>query len=288
MSTTFPVSEGFIPFRGYRTWYRIVGDLGQIMPDKCPVLMLHGSPVSHESLEPLERLAETGRPVILYDQLGCGNSDRPDDTSLWSMALFVDEVAVVRHALGLDRIHLLGHSWGGKVALEYTLTQPAGLVSLILHSTRASNSLDEAEFNRLRGELPRDVQTTLYEHEAAGTTDDPAYQEAIRVFDLRHICRIDPWPEFLQRALERPPVGDFNLDDWDIRMRLEEIHIPTLITSGRHDIATPIQVEVLRDGIAGSEWVLFEASSHYAHAEEPNRYLSVVDDFLTRVEQNSM
>ncbi len=276
--------EGFVPVRGYRTWYRIVGDISDTESGKLPLLAVHGGPISHESLEPLEQLAESGRPVVFYDQLGCGRSDRPDVSSPWSIQLFVDELATVRRELGLDRLHLLGHSWGGVVALEYMLSRPTGVMSLILHSSCASFAMLDADWDMLRSQLPETVRETLSRHEAAGSTDDPEYLQAHRVFDLRHICRIDPWPDFLQRACERLQVAEPDVGGWDIRSRLGEIRVPTLILSGQYDISTPEQNQILHRGISDSEWVLFEHSSHYAHAEEPARYFQVLEDFLTRAD----
>jgi proline-specific peptidase len=288
MSTNDSGSDGFIPFRGFRTWYRIVGDAKKAAPGKFPVLAIHGSPLSHQSLEPLARIIDTGRSVIFYDQLGCGDSDQPEDQSIWSMELFIDQLATLREALDLNLVHLFGHSFGGMIALEYMFTKPSGIVSLTLHSTPASYPLFGVEWDRLRSELPLDVQETLAKHEAGGTIDDPAYQKAREVFDHRHIWRLDPLPDYLLRALENLQVAKFDLDEWDVRSRLEEIEISTLITSGKYDIVTPMLAEILRDGIAGSEWVIFKESSHYAHAEEPDHFLSIMDGFLTRVEQREV
>ena len=149
------ISEGHIPFRGYRTWYRVVGDAEQ--PGKSPLLCLHGGPGSgHFYLEPLEALAETGRRVILYDQLGCGNSDVPEDLSTYTVSLYVDEVTAVRKALGLESLHILGHSWGGMLAMEYALTQPDGLRSLILSNTGSSMPQWMAEDAVLLRKAPRE------------------------------------------------------------------------------------------------------------------------------------
>src|SRR5918912_3543664 len=141
------VSEGFVDFRGYRTWYRAVGSGG------TPLLALHGGPGStHHYFAPLERLADE-RPVVVYDQIGCGSSDRPSDLE-WSVEVFREELAAVRSQLGLDRVHLLGTSWGGMLALEHVLSGADGIVSLILSSTLAS--LDEwvVEQKRLVAGLP--------------------------------------------------------------------------------------------------------------------------------------
>ena len=301
MPSATPVSEGFVPFRGFRTWYRIVGDLAQLGgPAKLPLLALHGGPgESHDYLEPLEELADTGRLINFYDQLGGGNSDQPNDPSLWSIELFLEELSTVRHELGLDHIHLLGYSWGGMLAMEYALTQPVGLASLILSSSPASIPQWIAEANRLRRELPQEVQETLLYHEEAGTTDEAAYEEAMQVYEKRHICRLDPWPEPWKRTLAKlesnPEVSDTmwgpnefhvtgTLKEWDVRDRLGEIHLPTLVTSGRYDAATPAIAQTVHRGIAGSEWVIFEHSSHAAHLEEEEEYRRVVEDFMRRVE----
>jgi proline-specific peptidase len=241
-------------------------------------------------------LARTGRAVVFYDQLGCGSSDRPDDPTLWGIDLFLAELAAIRAALALDRLHLLGFSWGGALALEYALTRPPGVASLILHSTFASSRAAAAIEQRAYDTLPPEVAETLRRHEAAGTVDDPAYQAARRVFDLRYVCRIDPWPDFLQRAIARSnfAIADAMEDrddrhapggrkNWDITAHLGEIQAPTLVLAGRHD-GLAGRGEVLRDSIPGAEWVRFEQSSHYAHAEEPEHFLAVLDRFLTRVE----
>jgi proline-specific peptidase len=260
-------------------------------------LILHGGPgVPHDYLENLEALASDTQRVIFYDQLGCGRSDQPDDTSLWRVERFVEELATVRRELGLDRVHILGQSWGGMLAIEYALTQPQGLVSLILSNTTSSIPLWVAEANRLRSELPPEVNDTLARHEAAGTTDDQEYQDAMQVFYDRHVVRVKPIPEYVQRALANTGFvyaymngpSEFHvigvIKDWDRTDRLSEIHVPTLILSGRYDEATPTINTILHKGIAGSEWILFENSSHLSHVEEPELYMQTVRAFLDRVE----
>src|SRR5436190_12371386 len=179
------VSEGYVDFRGYRTWYRVFGDLGS---RAAPLLALHGGPGStHHYFGPLERLADE-RPVVVYDQLGCGRSDRPQDVE-WSVAVFRDEVEAVRSQLGLARIHLLGTSWGGMLALEHVLSGAAGIVSLILSSTLADVQHWAAEQRRLRERLPADAVATLDRLEAAGAYDDPEYERAEQVYLDRHFYR---------------------------------------------------------------------------------------------------
>ncbi len=291
-------TEGEILFHGHKVWYRVVGSCSA--PGKLPLLCLHGGPgVAHDYLEPLEMIAGSGREVIFYDQLGCGNSDQPNDPSLWTIGLFLEEIGAIREALGLSELHLFGHSWGGMLAMEYALRQPSGLRSLILASAPASIPQFIAEIQRLLTELPPEVQETIRRHEEAGTTDSQAYQEAMMVFYSRHLCRVEPLPDCLNRSFEKlmrnPQVyhtmwgpSEFCatgfLKTWDVAARLNEIHLPTLITSGRQDEATPASVETVHRGIAESRWEIFEHSSHMAHLEETERYLQVINGFLEEIE----
>ncbi len=174
-------------------------------------------------------------------------SDHPDDLALWIMDTFVDEIGTVRDALGLDRFHLLGHSWGGWLALEYALAQPSGLESMVLASTSASVPAFAAETRRLKESLPAEVQRTIDEHEAAGTTDDEAYGEAAMAYYTRWICRLDPWPDHVMRSANNISEDMYatmqgpewkvtgNLKDWDVTERLGELALPVLVTSGRYD-----------------------------------------------------
>jgi L-proline amide hydrolase len=292
--------EGFIPFRGFRTWYRVVGAGEE--SGKLPLIALHGGPgASHDYLEPLEALASTGRRVIFYDQLGGGgNSDHPHDPSMWTVDLYKDELASVIRELGIARYHLFGSSWGGMLAMEHALTKPHGLASLVFAGAPCSVPQWIRETGRLRLELPLENQAILLKHEAAGTTSDPAYEEAAMLFYHRHVCRLDPWPDCVVRTFakqqQHPEVyltmsgpSEFycvgTLKDWDITDRLGEISVPTLVTSGEFDEATPTINETVHRGIPGSESVIFPNCSHMAFVEDPERYLAVLGDFVDRVER---
>ena len=297
MSSTITSQEGYVPFRGYRTWYRIVGE--QASPGKLPLLCLHGGPgATSYYLEPLAGMAQTGRQVIFYDQLGCGRSDQPGDPSMWTIDLFLEEVQAVRNALGLDHVHILGQSWGGMLLLEYALTQPKGVASLTLASTASSMPAWISEANRLVAELPEDVQETLHRHAAAGTFDSPEYEAASEVFYRRHVCRSDPWPEYFTLTNDNLRAEVYNtmwgpsefhatgtLRDWDVTDRLGEIDIPTLVTCGRYDEASPALAEMIQRGIPNAELAIIEDASHMAHGEQNEEYLRVLTAFLERVEQ---
>jgi len=293
------VTEGRIPFHGAETWYRSLDAENE--DGRLPLLCLHGGPGANWlHLKPYEALADERR-VVFYDQLGSGNSalSRPHDSEMWVPELFVEEVDAVREALGLERVHVLGHSWGGMLGMQYACGKPEGLASLIVESSPASVPDWMPELQRLRAELPPDVEATLHQHEEAGTTDDPAYQEAEMAFYQRHLCRIDPWPDWLVECFEileaNPEVyrsmngpSEFHvigtIKDWDITDRLGQIEAPTLVFSGRYDEVTPAMSEAVHRGISGSELVILEESSHTAQAEEPERTLGLVRDFLSRVE----
>ena len=190
---------------------------------------------------------------------------------------------------------MLGQSWGGMLGAEYAVTRPQGLKSLTIANSPASMKLWVEEANRLRADLPEDVQETLTRHEKAGTTDHPDYQQATMVFYERHVCRVVPFPpevaESFAQVARNPTVynvmngpNEFHvigtLKNWTIVDRLAAIDVPTLIISGRYDEATPATVQPYKDGIKGSRWEIFEHSSHMPHVEEQERCMRVVGDFL--------
>jgi L-proline amide hydrolase len=294
------IEEGFVPFRGGRTWYRSVAAVSED-DARLPLLCLHGGPGANWlHLKPYEALADERR-VVFYDQIGSGNSglEEPHEVSIWQPELFVEEVGVVREALGLERVHVLGHSWGGMLGMQYAAEQPEGLVSLIVESSPPSVPAWMEELKRLRAELPPEVAETLNRHEEAGTIDDPEYEEAAMVFYKRHVCRTDPWPDWLVEcfsALEANPEvyhamngpNEFHvvgtLREWDITPQLDGIQVPTLVFSGRHDEVTPAMTEAAHRAIPGSEYVVLEESSHMAQAEQPEETLALVRGFLSRAE----
>jgi L-proline amide hydrolase len=293
-------TEGDVSWDGHRTWYRLRGDPAAGGP--APLVLLHGGPGgTHDYLEPLLALADSGRAVVLYDQLGNGRSDHLRDAprEFWTVELFKRELCCLLEALGLSAGYLLlGQSWGGMLALEHALDRPSGLRGMVVADSPASMPLWVEEANRLRTALPADVQAVLSEHEQAGTTSSPEYLRAVDVFNRMYVCRLVPWPEPLERAFalqqEDPTVygtmigpSEFyvtgTLKDWDITARLPEIATPTLLISGLHDEATPRIVEEVHRGVAGASWELFESSSHTPHLEEPERFLASCERFFAEL-----
>lgn len=260
-----------------------------------PVLLLHGGPgAACDYLLPLaERLAEH-RPVVVYDQLGCGRSDHPDDPSLWTIERAVQELDQVRAALGLDRCHLFGQSWGGWLSIEYMVGHPAGIELLVLASTSASIPEFTAGARGLIEALPEPHRTVLIDLGARGEYDHPDYQAAVQEFYRRHLCRLDPWPDAMMRSSEQmegnqvyltmngPTEFDVigRLRDWDRTADLHRIQVPTLVTCGRYDEIVPSCSETITRGIAGAQMHVFEQSAHCAHLEEPESYAALVEGFL--------
>jgi proline-specific peptidase len=214
----------------------------------------------------------------------------------------VDEVSAVRQGLGLARVHLLGQSWGGWLAIEYMLSKPSGIVSLILASTSASLPQWARETAQLKTTLPQEVQDTIRRYETVGQFDHPEYEAATMEFYNRYVCRLDPWPDPLVRSLNNLMSNEVahasyvtiqgpteftitgNLKDWDRTNRLGDITVPTLLTFGRYDEFTAACAETLHRGIPRAQLHVFEESAHVAHLEETDRYLQVLRDFLQRVE----
>jgi proline-specific peptidase len=288
-------TEGHLSVPGGRVWYRSVGS-----GDGVPLLLIHGGPgAGHDYLEPLERLADFGRRVVMWDQLGCGRSETSDEPSLYRLERQVEEVAAIRAALGLERVHLLGQSLGGWLAIEYLLSEPGGVVSLHLASTSSGVPALMRGLAALRRQLPVEVREALERGEARGEIDGDPYQAAELFFVRRHVCRLDPFPLPLQRTIEntaRSPAyrimwgsNQFlltgNLRGWDRGSEVGRLRMPTLVSCGQHDKFVPACSRELHEAIPGSELNIFEHSSHMSHLEEPEPFIAVVEAFLARAEQ---
>ena len=300
MSNDLPAKEGYLSFAGHRTWYRVTGESEE--PGKFPLLCLHGGPgATWHHMEPYQELAAEGRRVICYDQLGCGNSAiaEPHDPAMWTTELYLAEVAAVRDELRLDRCHVLGHSWGGMLGMAYAITRPAGLVSLIAESSPPSVPFWLTELDKLRADLPPGVDDVLRRHEEAGTTDSEDYQTAMISFYDRHLCRVRPYPDWLDRCFDglngNPEVyhtmngpSEFHvigpLKDYDVTADLGAIDVPTLLFCGEFDEVTPATVALAHDRIPGSQFVVLPGCSHMGQAERPDLTLGLVHGWLAGVE----
>lgn len=295
MYTSAGIFEGRAPFGDYQTWYRVAGDLGSGL---TPLIVAHGGPgCTWDYVESYAALAENGRPVIHYDQIGNGHSTRLPEkgAEFWTVDLFLDELCNLIAHLELTEYHLLGQSWGGMLGAEFAVTRPVGLKALVLANSPASMPLWIAETARLRADLPAEVRAVLDRHEAAGTTDHEEYRKATKAFNARHVCRLDPLPDGVQRtnrALEADAhvynlmIGpnEFHitgtLKNWDVSDRLHQVDVPTLLISGAHDEATPATVQPFADLIPDTHWRIFPQSSHMPHVEEFEACMAEVGGFL--------
>jgi L-proline amide hydrolase len=289
-------TEGYVPGPDGRTWYKVTGDLGALHP---PVVVLHGGPgCTHDYVDSLNELAATGRAVVHYDQLGNGRSTHlpQKGADFWTVDLFLGELNRLLLHLGIaERYDVFGQSWGGMLGAEHAVRQPPGLRRLIIADSPANMRTWVAEANRLRRDLPSEVQDALTLHEEAGTTDSDAYRAASGVFYERHVCRVIPMPPEVARtfkAIDEDPTvyhtmngpTEFHvvgtMKNWTIESRLHAIAVPTLLISGRYDEATELCVQPFADFIPDVRWRLFENSSHMPHVEEKEACLAAVADFL--------
>ncbi|TWC06474.1 MULTISPECIES: proline iminopeptidase-family hydrolase [unclassified Pseudomonas] len=241
-------------------------------------------------------LKDKGIRVVAFDQLGTGASDRPDDDSLWNITRYVAEVEKVRQALDLGRVHMLGHSWGGWLAIEYAIHHPQSLKSLILENTVGDIPHLISELERLRGALGSETVAMMQRYEAQGNLDHPQYQAAITLLNHRHVCRLDEWPAPVKRSLEDWNMGPYttmqgpneflyigNLKDWNRLEQMREFRMPVLITTGLHDELTPACALRMKLALHDqAELHVFPNSSHMPFYEEPHAYFPVLLDFLQR------
>ncbi|AYD04435.1 proline iminopeptidase-family hydrolase [Neorhizobium sp. NCHU2750] len=244
-------------------------------------------------------LIDKGFRVVAFDQLGTGASDRPTDNSLWTIGRYVEETETVRKALGLGKVHMLGHSWGGWLAIDYALTYPENLQTLILEDTVADMPHLISELERLRAALGPETVAMMQRHEAQGTYDHPEYLAAVTILNYRHVCRLAEWPAPVNRSLcdwNMGPYGTMqgpneflyigNLKDWNRIPDLPRMTVPTLITCGEHDELTPACALKMKLAIPNAELKVFANASHMPFYENPADYYPALLDFLARNRAN--
>jgi proline iminopeptidase len=293
-------SEGRLTVeRGFEIAYRVFGEGSRSL------LALHGGPgASSRYLERLAEVVGNDMRLVLYDQLGGGDSDRPADPSLWQIPRFVEEVETVRSTLGLGTVTLFGQSWGGMLALAYTLERPTNVNALVLSNTYSAGKhylLDIAEH---RMALGADLHALMLRRENEGDLEAADYKDAVLELNSRHLRRASPYDpetsrrEFVEVALpylsDPGPAyalwgphefrGTGPQAFFDISDRLDEIDVPALILCGWYDELSPERCSrPLAAGIRDNEYVVFGNSSHLTILEkEADLYLAVIRDFLRR------
>ncbi|KAL0936914.1 l-amino-acid amidase [Colletotrichum truncatum] len=309
--TLLKVTEGKVPFAhpslpadsNPHTFYRILGDISVAKP----VVALHGGPgIPHGYLTPLfEHFhKQTKTPVILYDQIGCGQSTRyPEkagDESFWTIALFASELDNLLEHLGVNEFDLYGHSWGGMlaavVATESSSPKLAHRVEkLVLASSPASMKLwATAQRAWLKG-MSREVQDAIEQAEKDNNYESKEYQDAVLEYYKVHLCRVWPFPQALADAfgeLEKDPTVYMtmcgpseititgNLKDYDWIEESKQIKAPTLVIHGEFDEASTLVVEPWQNSIPSVQLVTLSDGAHIVHLEQLEKYSGLLERFL--------
>lgn len=290
-----PEISGYVQVEGGRIWYRLNGSehLGR-MP---AIIVAHGGPGgTHRGNLPYVALADK-YPVILYDQLGTGNSDRPEGQETWRVQRFVDEIDHIRNALGLDEVIMAGHSWGGTLAAEYAVRNPDGLAGAILSSPLISTPIWNADNAEWIKDLPKETQAVLNRHKNDKTMASKEYREAAQQFYDRHMCRVGHCNDNGHRA--GGPAGnedmyltmwgptDFfgigTLKDYDLTPRLDDIEVPTLILCGEFDEAAPKSCNKFGGMIDDAKVTILPNAGHASMAADEAYYIQQVRAFADRV-----
>jgi len=280
--------SGYVTVDGFKLFYRTFGTGSNVL------LCLHGGPgATHQYLLSLGKLGDEKTKVVLYDQLGVGQSEKPADFSLFTIQRGAEEVEGVRKALNLGKVNLFGSSYGGALALQYALKYQHNIKKMVVAGGLASFPETIAEMNRLKTLLPKDVKETRAKYEARWAFLHPEYLKAVEVFYRNYVCRLPVWPDEVTRSLNDLSIPVYwmmngpneftiigNLKDWDITARLPEIKVPTLVTVGRYDEVTPKVAETIHKGIHGSKLVVFEKSAHLTMWDEEESYLNTMKEFI--------
>ena len=278
-----------MPYRGHQTYYRIVGQ--RTNNGKAPLICLHGGPGStHNYFEVLDGVAdEDDRMIVMYDQIGCGNSYLDGHKELWNQQVWLDELVALREWLHLDECHIIGQSWGGMMQIAYAIDyKPTGVKSLIISSGHPSSSLWAKEGLRRIKMMPQDMQHIIHEALKTGVYEGEAYDAAVSEYMARYCdyfvptdklpaCCVRPKRKGTESYIEGwgpnefAPIG--TLRDFEYVDRLNEIQIPTLICSGISDLCSPLIAKTMADGIPNSEWVLWENARHTCFVDRRDDYV---------------
>ena len=281
--------EGFIPVKGGKVWYRIVGS-----GDNTPVLLLHGGPgATSYYLNPMGALG-ADRPVIFIDQLGCGRSDRLTDTSLMNTAAFVEQLEQVRTALKLEKFYLYGHSWGTMLGMDYYLKYPAGIKAMVIASPCLSAVLWEKDADTLIAALPDSVQALIHNNT---NYSSPEYQKGMKSYYARYLSRrthpsadMDSVEkqfgmnvyEFMWGPSEFTATG--NLKTYDRVPDLSKIEVPVLYTAGEYDEARPSTIRFYAGKTPGAVVSIIPGSGHMTMQDNTEANNRVVSDFFRKMD----
>ena len=276
--------EGFISVHGGKVWYKTVGT-------GTPLIVLHGGPgYPHDYLEPLEQLSDEFQ-VVFYDQLGCGNSERPTNPDLWTIERFVSELENVVASLSLEKYHLLGQSWGAALAVSFALRKPKGLQKMVLANPYISTPIWERDATRLIGKLSPAHQRALRTSQVGSSQFNDAKEEYYR----RFVHGMEILPEPCVRSGQKMNADMYRymwgptefivtgtLKNFDPSDDLKNLQVPTLFICGRNDEATPEACEHFAQLMPNSRVKVLEKSAHHAHWTETEKYIQIIRTFLAR------
>jgi proline iminopeptidase len=284
----------------FRVWTKRVGNNPRIK-----VLLLHGGPAAtHEYFEAFDSYFPAADiEYYYYDQLGSAYSDQPRDPDLWELPRFVDEVEQVRRALGLDRdnLYLLGHSWGGILAMEYALEYQQHLKGLIISNMMASMpAYNEYARTVLMPAMDQTALAEIKQLEATGKTEEPRYMELLIPHHYeQHLLRMPAaeWPDPVNRAFQHLNRAVYvsmqgpselgasgKLVDWDRTSDLGNIAVPTLVIGARHDTMDPAHMEMMAGKVQRGRYLFCPNGSHFAMYDDQSVYVDGVIRFIRDVD----
>lgn len=262
---------------------------------RTPLVVVHGGPggchaVLYEMMQPIV----DQRPVVFYDQLGSYFSPADITPELMNVGRFTRELSSLVNALELEKIDLIGHSWGGVVVLNYSLEHTDRVSNLIFSSPLISTPAWIEDCNALIEKLPDDLKETIKRCEADGTTDGDDYKAADGFFSDRHFCRTKNPPYSVERNGKRLSWDVYNtmwgpseftctgvLKDLDLSPGLGELTMPTLFLCGEYDMATPARMYEFQQQVEGAKCVVLADSGHATYVDNHDGFLGAVSDFLS-------
>lgn len=286
----------------FKVWTKRFGN----NPD-IKILLLHGGPgMTHEYFEAVETFFQReAYEFYLYDQLGSYYSDQPTDTSLWNIERFVDEVDQVRKAIGGDRsnFYIIGNSWGGILGMEYALKHQDQMKGLVVANMMANIEEYNAYAEKLSSELPADILKEIKAFEEKGDFKDPRYMELLlEHYYPKHVCRLDEWPNAVLRSFdhgndqiynlmqgpsEMGIIGDAVLANWDIKPRLKNISVPTLMVGAKYDTMDPKAMEEQSKMVQNGRYLYCPNGSHLAMWDDQEVFMNGVISFINDVDDGS-
>lgn len=279
--------EGYLHLDGGKVWYKIVGT-----GKKTPLLLLHGGPgVPSYYLNPIAELGKD-RPVIFFDQLGCGRSDKLTDTNLMTIPHFVEEVKDLRDSLGLKDFYLYGQSWGTMLGTDYYLTHPQGIKALILSSSALSIKKWMEDAQKQIATLPDSIQEIIKVNEAHKTYDSPDYQRAMKIYYEKYVARKTPWSADIDSAfsqqgqvylyMEGPSEFTITgtIKNYDRTPDLGKLKLPVLYIVGDNDEANPETTKYYQSLTPGAQLAVISNAGHLTMQDNPAQHNQALTAFL--------